>query len=969
MVARIALTLATVICIAPFAVAQERPPALLVQPPGQQSSQPVQLQKLEIESRIHGFLAETALTMTFFNPHPRPLEGQLVFPLPDGATVSGYALDVNGALVDGVAIEKERAQVVFEKEVRRGVDPGLVEWTQGNNFRTRIYPLPPNGTRTVRVRYVSELAAVAGGQRYLLPVVTGDALEQLALRIEVVDAAAAPRVQFAGPALAFKRVGSSQLAELVVPKARLAAQLALDLPSGSGPQLLVEENPDGQVMFCVHAAVADPRSAAERRAIAPSRLTLLWDASRSRADVDHTRELQLIQQYLGRQQQKVAVDLVLFHVAVEPARRFVVERGDASALLQALRETIYDGGTQLGAIAPTADSQPPDLYLLFSDGLSNLGQELAQGFKAPLYAFTVGAGGNGALLDQIARASGGQRIDLDRSGLPAALDAIGVAAYAFLGAEVAAVEAGNLYPRAATPVQGAFSLSGQLRGARASINVRYGAAGKVLREDKVVVERSKAARGTLLTRFWAQQQLTELLVSPQRNHEAMLALGKHHGLVTPVTSLIVLESLEQYVRNQIEPPASLPALQQQYRALVAQQRALDEQQKQEKLQHIVELWQQRVQWWESTFTYPKNFRFTEHEAKKSMSMDESRAERPMARPAPTTAVPDAEPGAPAERRAEAKDKKKGDAAGPAAGPEAAISLAPWQPDTPYLRAIAALPVGERYRAYLKQRALHGTAPAFFLDCADLFYRDQQPALALRVLSNIAEIELENAPLLRVLAHRLAQLGQRELAAQAFDDVLRLRPEEPQSYRDLALVLGDLEQYQRAMELLVHVVMNHWDRFDEIEVIALMELNRMLPRARQKGVAEPAIDRRLIKNLDVDTRIVMTWDADLTDLDLWVIEPSGEKAYYGHNRTTIGGLVSRDFTQGYGPEEYVLRRAMNGEYTVQTNFYGSSAQSLIGAVTLQLDIYTNYGRPNERKKSVTLRLTEKKETFTVGTIEF
>ena len=78
-------------------------------------------------------------------------------------------------------------------------------------------------------------------------------------------------------------------------------------------------------------------------------------------------------------------------------------------------------------------------------------------------------------------------------------------------------------------------------------------------------------------------------------------------------------------------------------------------------------------------------------------------------------------------------------------------------------------------------------------------------------------------------------------------------------------------------------------------------------------------------------------------------------------------MSRDFTQGYGPEEYVLRRAMPGKYVIKTNFYGSSAQSLTGAVTLQLDLITNFGRKNEKRKSITLRLTERKETFTVGVI--
>ena len=166
-----------------------------------------------------------------------------------------------------------------------------------------------------------------------------------------------------------------------------------------------------------------------------------------------------------------------------------------------------------------------------------------------------------------------------------------------------------------------------------------------------------------------------------------------------------------------------------------------------------------------------------------------------------------------------------------------------------------------------------------------------------------------------------------------------------------------------------MVLNTWDRFEEIEVIALMELNALLPKAKALGAADVALDPRLVKLLDLDVRIILTWDADLTDIDLWVVEPSGEKAYYGHNRTTIGGAVSKDFTQGYGPEEYILRKAMKGMYKVQTNFFGSRAQSVQGAVTLQVDIFTNFGRPNEKRRTITVRLSEKKETIDIGEMEF
>jgi Ca-activated chloride channel homolog len=88
-----------------------------------------------------------------------------------------------------------------------------------------------------------------------------------------------------------------------------------------------------------------------------------------------------------------------------------------------------------------------------------------------------------------------------------------------------------------------------------------------------------------------------------------------------------------------------------------------------------------------------------------------------------------------------------------------------------------------------------------------------------------------------------------------------------------------------------------------------------------------------------------------------------------NRTPTGGLVNCDFTQGYGSEEYLVRRAVHGMYKIEANYYGSRATRPLGAVTVQADVYTDFGRPNERRKSLTSRLSETKETVPIGAIEF
>jgi Ca-activated chloride channel family protein len=336
--------------------------------------------------------------------------------------------------------------------------------------------------------------------------------------------------------------------------------------------------------------------------------------------------------------------------------------------------------------------------------------------------------------------------------------------------------------------------------------------------------------------------------------------------------------------------------------------------------------------------------------------------------------------------------------GPQRGRDAGVTIKEWNPKAPYLDAIRDAGKGNYYAEYMKQRTDYTDSPAFFLDCADQFNKLKEPALAQRILSNLAEMQLDDAQILRVLAHRLAQWGSLDLSVITFEEVLSLRPEEPQSYRDLALVLAcradekarvltvknmtsDLgerlnaemrDDYVRSIELLYEVVLGEWDgRFDQIELIALEEINRLLPRAKANGVdiAALGIDKRLVKLLDVDVRIVMTWHADNTDIDLWVIEPSGEKADYSHNRTTIGGRVSRDFTGGYGPEQYTVHRAMPGTYTVKAHYYGSGAVKLLGSCTVQVDVFTNYGRPNEERKSLTLQLKEKDDTYEIGSIEF
>jgi uncharacterized protein YfaP (DUF2135 family) len=120
-------------------------------------------------------------------------------------------------------------------------------------------------------------------------------------------------------------------------------------------------------------------------------------------------------------------------------------------------------------------------------------------------------------------------------------------------------------------------------------------------------------------------------------------------------------------------------------------------------------------------------------------------------------------------------------------------------------------------------------------------------------------------------------------------------------------------------------------------------------------------------LDVDLRIVLGWDSDMTDIDLWVVEATEEEVSFNYQLSQTGGMLYEDYTEGYGPEEYLIKKAPKGDYQIKVHYYGNDAPELSGATTLYVDVFTHYGRRNQSKQTLTLRLDKEGEDYSVGSI--
>jgi len=241
---------------------------------------PVALEGLEISVVVTGMFAETTQTLTFRNPNRRPLEGTLTFPLPDGAVVCGYAIDLDGAMADGVIVAKQEARRILEAEIRKGVDPGLVEHVQGNVYRTRIYPLPAGGTRTIRIVYVSDLACEGNSAAYHLPLAHAKDIERVSLRVEVIKGEVVPEISGGLGNLSLASFRDSFVAEAKLPRGTACDDLLVRLPD-LPPHLRSVEAHGKDVFFAVSSAITAGDATWE-----PRRIAFLWDASGSRTEVE-----------------------------------------------------------------------------------------------------------------------------------------------------------------------------------------------------------------------------------------------------------------------------------------------------------------------------------------------------------------------------------------------------------------------------------------------------------------------------------------------------------------------------------------------------------------------------------------------------------------------------------------------------------------------------------------------------------
>ena len=351
------------------------------------------LKQLDIAVEQRGSVVETTVTAAFANPEPEQLEGDFRLTLPEGAVVTGYALDVGGRMVDGVLVDRPRAKAVYEARVRQRVDPGLAEVDADNVFSTRVFPIWPGNGRTIRVRFVAPVGA--GGWR--LPLGFDGPVGDWSILVHTSGTTAQPRVTLGDTPMAITADGEGWGGSVSGKGKPLSGTLAIT--PGRVADLVASTHHNGERDLELGGDL--PASAGDA---APSHLRIYWDRSRSRLKADTAREIALVRAAIDRWH-PARVELVAFNSSGAQTKA-VATAEDAAAWLGGLD---YRGAT---SFAPLSQGGAADRCLVFTDGRATIDRDAAITPRCPLDVVSSAGGDDRAWLGHLARAHGGQLIVL-----------------------------------------------------------------------------------------------------------------------------------------------------------------------------------------------------------------------------------------------------------------------------------------------------------------------------------------------------------------------------------------------------------------------------------------------------------------------------------------------------------------------------------------------------------------------------
>jgi len=552
---------------------------------------PLAIKSYTVDVKIKDATAVTTVTEVFVNESPRRIEGTFLFPLPRGAAISKFEMEIDGKMVAGELLDKQRAQQIYNDIVRKMRDPAILEYAGRNLFRVRIFPIEPNSEKRIRLRYSQVLEVQDNIVRYVHPMnlekLSKRPIKTVALSVDIESTMGIKSVYSPSHEIDEFRDGDNRCrvgfeASDVLPVRDFTLFYTLS-NEDFGMHVLTyrPKGEDGYFMLMVA-----PKQTFSEQEILNKNVVFVLDVSGSmQSDGKIAQAKQALKYCLESLKQGDRFNIIAFSTGVDtfaegllPAESPTIARAKeyldklvarggtfiSGALRKALEGIDGVGGTTMIVFLtdglPTVGERSIDKLVQMVDQLNGYDpQDPKSTPRSRIFCFGVGYDVNTHLLDLIADHSRGysqyvppgEDVEVAVSSF---YEKISHPVLANIRIDFGKIHAYDYYPQ---------KLPDLFKGSELRIFGRYRGEGDVAlklmgrmdgRERAVVADAkfpARAEENEFIAQLWAVRRVAHLLNEIRLHGESkelkdeIVALGKRWGIVTPYTSYIVLEGRER----------------------------------------------------------------------------------------------------------------------------------------------------------------------------------------------------------------------------------------------------------------------------------------------------------------------------------------------------------------------------------------------------------------------------------------
>ena len=391
-------------------------------PPSHFPFAPLEVTSHQVNVKIDGQVAITSIDQEFYNPNDQRLEGFYMFPVPKGAHIDKFSMEIGGKSVEAELLPADKARGIYEDIVRKMRDPALLEYAGRDLFKVRIFPIEPRSRKPIKISYTELLRSDAGTVTYLYPLSTekfsARPIKNLSVKIELKSAEPLASIYSPSHKVEIKRDGPNRAVigyESKDEKPDTDFQLVYSSDTRDVGLKLITYKPDSDDGYFL--LLAAPTISNETKPAAKD-VVFVVDTSGSMAGAKLQQAQKALRFCVENLNADDRFEIVRFSTEAEPLFRELVpadsdHRKRANGFIDDFKPI---GGTAIADALQSALKVRPDksdrpfVVIFLTDGLPTVGtrnpEEIVANIKKAsgvrIFSFGIGSDVNTQLLDQIA---------------------------------------------------------------------------------------------------------------------------------------------------------------------------------------------------------------------------------------------------------------------------------------------------------------------------------------------------------------------------------------------------------------------------------------------------------------------------------------------------------------------------------------------------------------------------------------